>query len=210
MGGFRSTRWRGTLTRAETDPLPRLDISDLRRWGALDPGAYATYSWFVPGQGTARIASIMHRDRSVLTLRYEYGAPFQDEWTAVADDIEIEYTHCHFGGSRPWFRCPRCCTRRGVLFRANGRFRCRVCHNLAYSSTLEDRHQRALRRCRKLQHQLHGSGYDHPIWELPDRRDGMSRFRYVQLAERLKNELMLHAGAIMRDLEGLAGSEVPR
>ena len=190
MGGRRSTRWNGTVTRTETDPLLQLDIAQLKHGGALEPGAAIAYTWSSRGQVTGQLLSVMQTGRLVLTLYYRYRRWNQDAWTSVEDDIEVDTTPCNFGGSRPWLVCPKCRSRRGVLFCLDGYFRCRTCHNLAYSSTREDLLTRRVRRCRELQHQLQGRGYDHPIWEIPDRPQGMSRFRYETLVRRLVSEFV--------------------
>lgn len=52
--------------------------------------------------------------------------------------IEIERTACHFGGTRPWFRCPTCNGRCGVLFLVGQRLRCRACGDIAYRSQSRD------------------------------------------------------------------------
>jgi len=50
--------------------------------------------------------------------------------------VPVTSTPCHFGGSRPWLRCPLCERRVGVLYArlAESRFACRKCRDLTYDS----------------------------------------------------------------------------
>lgn len=49
--------------------------------------------------------------------------------------VGLEREPCHFGGARPWFRCPvgRCQRRVAVLHLSGGGFVCRRCARLAYA-----------------------------------------------------------------------------
>ena len=74
----------------------------------------------------------------------------QDVWERIA----IERTPCHYGGSRPWFKCTRCGGRAQDLYLAHGRFACRACHGLRYRSQSEDDCGRSWRKQRKLEAHL--------------------------------------------------------
>jgi hypothetical protein len=54
----------------------------------------------------------------------------------VSYQIEIDYSDCNYGGSRPWFVCPntRCNKRVGKLFLDGRYYLCRHCHNLSYET----------------------------------------------------------------------------
>ena len=73
--------------------------------------------------------------------------------------VEIEWTPCHYGGSRAWFRCPaRGCGRRvAILYIGKFAF-CRRCGQLAYESQREAPHDRALTRAQAIRMKLGGSG----------------------------------------------------
>ena len=47
--------------------------------------------------------------------------------------LQIDYSPCHFGGSRPWFICPCCGHRMAYLLFYNHKFGCRHCLNTCYS-----------------------------------------------------------------------------
>lgn len=154
MGGFGSTRWGWHRTRETTDPLLRLDVRILARQGALTPGTWSTTSWTCRGEPSGRID---HRaEAGALILDYRTKGPADADWQPTRERIPLEHTPCRYGGSRPWFLCPGCSRRRAVLFSVGGRFRCRACHDLAYSSTRETPSNRALRRADTLRRKLRG------------------------------------------------------
>lgn len=69
--------------------------------------------------------------------------------------VPVVRTECNYGGSRPWFQCPQCNGRAGVLYYW-GRFACRKCFRLCYSSQCEDAFHRAIRRMGKIAVRLGG------------------------------------------------------
>lgn len=154
MGGFGSTRWGWHRARQTTDPLLWLDVRILARQGSLTPGVWSTTSWTCRGEPSG---SITHRAKAdALILDYHVKGPRDADWQPVRERIPLTSTPCHYGGSRPWFLCPGCGRRRAVLFSLDGRFRCRRCHELAYSSTRETAADRALRRGDTLRRKLGG------------------------------------------------------
>lgn len=62
------------------------------------------------------------------------------------EQITLVTTLCNFGSSRPWFLCPRCTRRVGVLFMRGTRFVCRHCAGVAYASQSEGTIARGWRR----------------------------------------------------------------
>lgn len=78
--------------------------------------------------------------------------------------VSIERTACNYGGSRPWFLCPQCGDRRGMLYDAGeGVFGCRRCMRLSYASDTEDTFDRLERKRRKVEAKLHEGG-EKPKW----------------------------------------------
>ena len=60
----------------------------------------------------------------------------------VLQQVQLIYTIGTRGGERPWFVCPTCRRRVGVLYHADGLpFRCRTCCKLAYPSQHRTRNQ---------------------------------------------------------------------
>jgi len=199
MGGYGSTRWHGQQSRLDTDGLLKLDVRTLGRQGALQPGAVSTQAWTRRGECVGMIHTISRHGGGALILSYTISGDDR-----VPEDIReiviLDTTPCNFGGERTWFRCPGCSSRRSVLLSVWGRFRCRQCHDLAYTSTREDDLDRAARRVGRLQDRLgYVDGYDNYI---PPRPDGMHRSTYRRLALQLHGAFhrrdRLFAGAMQR------------
>lgn len=85
----------------------------------------------------------------------------------------VEWKSCHFGGYRPYFRCPRCSGRCCLLYRfriqENGAalYGCQKCLGMVHPVENEGRLERAVRRNNKV---LNRQGYDatrpegKPLW----------------------------------------------
>lgn len=205
MGGYFSTRWNWESTRADTDGLLRLDVRSLNRAGALRPGAVSTTSWIRgDGETTGNIVTHMNRDGDCLTLDYKTRTSRETDWTPYKEAIWLDTTPCHFGGHRAWFRCPGCQRRRAVLFNAGGLFRCRECHDLAYSSTRETDTDRSIRRCAALQKRLGGGGDGVPVWRVPPKPHGMHWETYERLARELGDHGRRALAGMIGEREALA------
>ncbi len=187
MGGYSSTRWGRVITRQETDPLPRLDVRWLRTVGALQPHAVTQPLWTARGVTTATLEIVMSADGYTLTLAYQTRG-LGGAWTKVEEAVALEATPCTYGGERMWFQCPGCGSRRAVLFALWGAFRCRICHDLAYSSAREDPYERSLRRCAELRRRISGA-FGQPSWEIPPKPDGMTYRAYRKVVCRLIREI---------------------
>lgn len=155
--------------------------------GVLQPGAMANPSWSRRGEPSGSIVTFMQQDRPCLMLSYSTQRP-GEEWQPVKEAVWLETTTCNFGGERVWFLCPGCHRRRAVLFSVDGRFRCRMCHDLAYSSTREDPQDRAIRRCAELRCKIGGS-FGQPIWTIPPKPYGMTSRRYNRIVAKLIDEI---------------------
>ena len=81
------------------------------------------------------------------SIRLGYTANGQD----ASQTICTTTTPCRYGGARTWFQCPCCGGRSVVLFLRVGRFACRQCQKVSYSSQSGSAHDRANTRY----HQLH-------------------------------------------------------
>ena len=120
------------------------------------------------GSGTNGSASISFTAvEGWLTLSYAIGGE------ARTQQIAITRTPCHYGGTRPWFRCPGG-ERVAVLYLRAGRFACRHCQGIAYASQSDDVVGRAWRRQRKVEARL---GEDE------QRPKGMHQTTYERLLE---------------------------
>lgn len=132
-------------------------IGYIAKLGFLKSGVTGSISWNCGGEPRGSVSVVGGFD--AVTFCYKYSV-YNDETEGIEQKIHIERTPCHFGGSRPWFTCPECQHRVGVLVIAGRLFACRKCYSLPYTSQTESRSDRASRRIRKIQKRL-GS----PEWE---------------------------------------------
>jgi hypothetical protein len=181
MGGYGSGRWGWHRAKTDTDGLLRLDVRWLARQGYLDPGtsgAYAVaWSWGDRPAGDILVRYDGDRpDELVLDYRTRRGegAP----WAPVRERVALDRTPCPYGGSRPWFLCPGCRGRRAALYSVGGRFRCRACHGLAYSSTREGTADRHRRRADELRRRI---GCEPGICSVPRKPKGMRWATYERI-----------------------------
>jgi hypothetical protein len=115
-------------------------------------------------------------------LRYRKG---DDE---VRQEVAVERLACHFGGTRPVLRCPRCDRRCRKLYLYGSRFVCRVCTRARYWTQTASPDDRMAHRIRKLQARLapDDNPDDYLIDWVPDRPRGMRRATYRRLVDRLE------------------------
>lgn len=108
-----------------------LDVRELARRKLLRNCAF-TWRWTNPETGKESGSIGVTSTTNALQLRFSSnGAP-------VHQHVHVERTQCHYGGTRPWLRCPRCARRIAVLFLRDGKFRCRHCGRVAYASQSDD------------------------------------------------------------------------
>jgi hypothetical protein len=176
MGGYGSGRHGWKIKVEETK---RIDIRYLHKRGFLKPGTSTTLSWSIGDESAGSIC--IHAGDEELTLSYSKRINNED-WIPVRETIELDKTHCNYGGHRTWMVCPRCRRRVAVLCSVNSVFRCRICLRLAYSSQGEGRHDRLLRQARKRRDRMNAShDLSEPVWRKPK---GM----HWKTFERLKDE----------------------
>lgn len=184
MGGLGSGRWGWHRPKPLADDCLGLDVNWLHRKGMLRPGRWASVSW-VQGEKTVGTIDVTAWD-GLLRLRYRWqegDGPWKDEdyW------VPIEWTPCHFGGKRPWFRCvgPGCGRRVGKLYLRHGLFLCRHCHGLAYESQRKGKGERLLRRAQKIRERLGGKpGFLTPF---PPKPKGMRWETYYRLWDQARD-----------------------
>lgn len=132
----------------------RLDIQDLARRKLLG-GAFFTWRWSNSYTGE-EVGSI-----GIATTADCVRLNFNSNGEPIHQELQTVRTPCHFGGSRPWWQCPRCRRRVGVLYLRNSSFMCRRCGRVAYASQTEDEMGRAWRKQRKAERQL-GENWQRP------------------------------------------------
>ena len=151
MGGFGSGHYCRTSGKYTVEHYRRTYIGLLAKRGLLEPGVEGPIYWNRGGKPDGSITVKAGIDSVTFTysLTINGGEP-----EIIEQHIRVERTPCHFGGSRPWFTCPSCHNRVGLLVIAGRLFTCRKCSNLAYACQLESKSDRASRRIRKIQKRL--------------------------------------------------------
>lgn len=136
MGGQGSgNRWRSSR-RIEAEECLRLTVHDLKRLGLLDGQGVTSGSIEWSHVGTGRILgrafySIAYRHDRALSLTIEHaGEPFSRRVRFVTSAMPTN-------AERPWFACPKCSRRVGVLYVPPGyaSLACRLCLRLTYRSS---------------------------------------------------------------------------
>jgi hypothetical protein len=173
-----------------------LDINKLKPDGMLTPGYGYRVRWWRNGEETGT-AGLVCDSTMRIRLLYRLEGPYvgeigldgrelaeilerrdlDDNWLFYS--VWIVHTSCHFGGWRPWFRCPAegCGRRVGKLYLGNRHFFCRPCYRLRYGCQLEREWDRLLRRREKLERRLGEDGWSRP--------KGMHRRTYDRLTDEL-------------------------
>lgn len=156
---------------AKTAGKLQVDVRRLHRDGHLSACYRMTWQW-------PRGASIeLETTPDQVRLSYRY-KDRQGEWRDVDQRVAITRSLCHYGGSRPWFACPRCRERVAILYLWNVPL-CRRCAELVYPSQSEDAIARSWRRSRKIAKRL---GQKADAWMAPRRPKGMRLATFERLA----------------------------
>ncbi|MDF1669201.1 MAG: hypothetical protein P1U83_06275 [Roseovarius sp.] len=156
MGGYGSGR---TGYKQKAEDCRSLDVNRMHREGCLNPGWRGSWVWSVSGEEVGRIDCAAQTGKLVLNYHVrQYG----EEWERIEQSVGLTHVDCHFGNSRPYFRCPgvvngqHCGRRVGKLFAGGRYFLCRHCYDVGYSSQSVERYDRMLRRANNLRMALGG------------------------------------------------------
>ena len=98
-----------------------------------------------------------YHGRGAVVIRYRH-TPYNGEPENVENVIPLTWTSPNYGGARPWFACPHCLRRVGILALAGRAFLCRRCLGLAYEVQRERRSDRLMRKRDKLEARLRPDG----------------------------------------------------
>ena len=177
MGGFGSGR-RRTATVGYVDSAIAVDIDVINRAGALcswNAASVAVVTYRLPGIG---VITILIRGRRAVFL-----TPVSNGMGPVGCCVAITWQPCHFGGSRPFWRCPATdngvpCQRTVARLYAHGEaFLCRRCARLSYVSQHETPMERAATRANRIRTRLGGTPTPTPFRGdfVPSRPEQMKR-----------------------------------
>ena len=117
--------------KVKAEQLQRVEIGLWHRGSYLRAGRSFTWSWHCGGEPSGSIGVRVHGTDS-LELEYMLGSEGQRR--DGSQTIFLTHTDCNYGNARPWFACPVCQRRAGVLYLRAGRFACRHCQRVSYSS----------------------------------------------------------------------------
>ena len=177
MGGMGSGRHRQD-GKSTTKAYRALDVRLLQRKGLLMPGRTSTLRWSINGNTLESIQVRAEDDRVILSQNRRRVV---GEGTAVEYSVYLDWSECHLGGQRAWFRCPaKGCGRRVALLYSGTIYACRHCYQLAYASQRENGYARALGKVERLRDKLDwGPGIMNIDRTKPK---GMHRRTYARLA----------------------------
>ncbi len=195
MGGCGSGR---TEWRAKAEQALKLSINQLKKHGCLKPGYSFTWRWTWTRRESSTI-NIITRENA-LELNYRIRS-YGEDWQDRQQHIMLVHTECNYGGTRPWFICPQCARRVGVLY-SRGIFLCRHCTNVAYSSKSENLPDRMLRKANKIRDRL---GADYGVQNIIRRPKGMHWDKFWQLhdkVERLESRALVVRFKMLRSSFG--------
>jgi len=148
MGGIGSGRPAG---KTKLDGLLSIDLRVLRRTGALMDGCTSVIQWFRQDQYLGEYLVTAALDHLSISCQIDGS---EHNSTQI---VELTYTDCYLGGSRPWLMCPRCGCRVMLLYVATVGLGCRHCLNLTYASRNEGRTDQLLRCVRNARKKVGGT-----------------------------------------------------
>ncbi len=202
MGGYGSGRWDRWNTKALVTSYLSLDVRRFHREGLLQPGAAGSLVW--QNDAADPQSSIgVQVGRDHVTLRYRSRYP-GGEWQDVTEPVHLTWTTCHYGGSRPWFRCPGvvnnvlCDHRVAKLYARSHYFLCRHCSKLAYPSQNVSVADRPLTRAQTIRRQLGGAA--NLLEPFPWKPKGMHWQTYWRLWDKARREELKHLGMMQSSL----------
>lgn len=213
MGGFGSGR-RCQGGKDTTNDYRALDVRHLQRRNLLRPGLIFSLDWTRNHEALTTIIVQTDTDKMVLNYRHQRA---DGEWLDMEYQVWLDWKPCNYGGLRVWLLCPTSeCGRRveKLYLGRSGRFTCRHCNQLAYSSQRETVSDRALRLTRSIRGKLGWdlSLLDHNVakpkgrhWktyrQLRAQHDALATEYWDSVAKRL-GMLNRQLGGIRDDLSG--------
>ena len=199
MGGFGSGQWYRWNKKDTTEGQRAIDVRYLSRHGLLRPGHAFHLYWSRNGQETGTISGVV--GEAEIVLLYRTRRPGQEEWEDVQEEIQLDWTTCHYGGRRPWFLCPgRSCGRRAAILYGPGKyFLCRHCYQLTYATCNMDAGDRAREKVQKIRKRLGGS--ECLMVPFPERPKGMHIDTYHRLFTEAHEADMASSAAMQEHID---------
>lgn len=181
MGALGSGTKRGERTiRPILEEHLCIKILELEKNKLLEPGiAYET----------TITTNIYHQQTlSILTCEDSIFIKFDHLASSRTQEVKFTRTNCNYGGTRPWFICGTCGSKRSAIYLgSDGLWACRECLGLAYHVQRLNTHERHAHMAAKLQQKKLGVTADKP-YLLTERPFRMWRTTHL----RILDEIMLH------------------
>ncbi len=177
--------WKGAGT---VEDARSLDVMKLERVGYLCGPRIGGWQWSYQDRVTAFIAITGGKHAITLDYRIRSGG---EDWQTVQQRVPIRWTHCRFGGERPWFVCDvsasgMYCGRQVVKLYGAGRlFACRHCYRLGYRAQRGGPMDRAHLHLGRLHRKL-GADYDGPDYPPPPKPKWMRWRTYSRVVQQIE------------------------
>ena len=159
-----------------------LDANVMRKTGALESGRSGNITWKSGDQVTSSVCFTTGNDTLTLTYRTRSG---YGNWATVTEHLEVTWSACRYGGTRPYLVCPTC-SRPAVKLYVMGQTRCRECHGLVYETQrvsggqIDRRIDQLQRRADRIKVMLGG---EPGMFRFPPRPKGMHKATYERLRD---------------------------
>ncbi|WP_415900543.1 hypothetical protein [Neptuniibacter sp. QD48_11] len=146
MTGSGRGKWYRLGTKPCLEDYPRLAIKDLKDMGIFEKPMSGALTWgdkqhpWLSVRFTSTLASLSISSRKLGLFEPQF--------------IDIDKTHCNFGGYRMWFICPDCNKRCAFIYSMGHQFLCRACHGVGYRSQRMTSSQRRYSKLNKLEQRL--------------------------------------------------------
>lgn len=137
--------------------------------------------------------------RGAVVFRYRR-TPYGGEPEDVEVIIPLRWSFPNFGGTRPWFLCPRCFRRVGVLALYGNAFLCRRCLGATYEVRNERPSYRFMRRRDKLLSRLGPDG---------ERPKGMHWRTFARICEEADAADYRSWTVGLEEIQGIIGHRLP-
>ncbi len=151
MGGQGSGTWYRWDKQSTFEEQLTVNIHYLKKQGWLRNGISLTLRWTCGEEESGSVGYRCLGDRVVFNFSV---SSYGDDPEHYEKTVWLTHTPCNYGGTRPWFSCPHCQRRIGVLVIRGEYVVCRDCAKVRYACQQESKIDRASRRIRKIQKRL--------------------------------------------------------
>lgn len=146
MKGVGRGKWYRIGTKPCLEDYPRLAIKDLKEMGIFKKPISGVLTWgekdnpWFSVRFASTLASLSISSKTLGLTEPQF--------------VDIDKTHCNFGGYRMWLICPGCNKRCAFMYSIGHKFLCRECQGLSYRSQRMTASQRRYTKLNKLEKRL--------------------------------------------------------